>query len=218
MCYNKKVINFSIDKCVSISHFKKWGLGGILLGKLSNSFQLFAAFFKIGAFTFGGGYAMVPLIEREAVEKHHWITDEDILNILAIAESTPGPISINSATFIGYKVAGFLGAAAATLGTALPSYLIISVLSLFIMQYKQIQWLAWMFDGIRAGVVVLVFNAVLKLGKKCPKTKFTIPLMVLAFIGAGLFNVDVVFLLILAGIAGVVRQLTVAKKAEGGEV
>ena len=82
---------------------------------------LFWAFFKIGAFTFGGGYAMVPLIEREAVETHHWITDQDMLNILAISESTPGPISINSATFIGYRVAGVWGSAAATLGTVLPS-------------------------------------------------------------------------------------------------
>ena len=94
---------------------------------------LFWAFFKIGAFTFGGGYAMVPLIEREAVETHHWITDQDMLNILAISESTPGPISINSATFIGYRVAGVWGSAAATLGTVLPSFLVISVLSLFIM-------------------------------------------------------------------------------------
>ncbi|MCI8649174.1 MAG: chromate transporter [Anaerotruncus sp.] len=184
---------------------------------LSQCLPLFLSFFKIGAFTFGGGYAMIPLIERETVESHHWVTEEDILDVLAIAESTPGPISINAATFIGHKVAGFWGAACATFGTALPSFLIIAVLSLFIMQYKQIQWLAWMFDGIRAGVVVLVINAVLKLGKKCPKNAFTISIMLLAFVCAALIGLDVILILVLAGAAGIIRQMVLAAKLDGGE-
>lgn len=89
--------------------------------KLKKVFQLFITFIKIGAFTFGGGYAMVPLIQRETVEKKKWINDDDILEIVAIAESTPGPIAVNSATFVGYKTAGVLGAAAATIGVVLPS-------------------------------------------------------------------------------------------------
>ena len=88
-------------------------------------FQLFLTFFRIGLFTFGGGYAMIPLMQRETIEKHKWINDDDILEVIAIAESTPGPIAINSATFIGYKVAGVWGAACATLGTVLPSFIII---------------------------------------------------------------------------------------------
>ena len=90
--------------------------------------QLFSTFFRIGLFTFGGGYAMIPLIQREAVEKHGWVTDDDILEILAIAESTPGPIAINSATFVGFRVGGVLGSACATLGVVLPSFVIISLI------------------------------------------------------------------------------------------
>ena len=133
---------------------------------LSQLPKLFVSFFKIGAFTFGGGYAMIPLIQRETVENHHWITDDDILDMLAIAESTPGVVAVNSATFVGYRVAGFWGALIATFGVALPSFIVISILSLFIMEYKKIQWLNWVFDGIRAGVVVLIFNAAIKLGKQ----------------------------------------------------
>ena len=92
--------------------------------------KVFATFFKIGAFTFGGGYAMIPLIQNEAVEKNKWITDDDILEIIAIAESTPGPIAINSATFVGYRAAGVLGSVCATLGVVLPSFVIILLLSL----------------------------------------------------------------------------------------
>ena len=101
--------------------------------------KLFLVFFKIGLFTFGGGYAMIPLIHRETVEGNQWIDDETMLNMLAIAESTPGPVAINSATFIGHRVAGFWGALCATLGVTLPSFLVISILSLFIMQYKKIK-------------------------------------------------------------------------------
>ena len=173
---------------------------------------LFWTFFKIGAFTFGGGYAMVPLIEREAVENHHWITDQDMLNILAIAESTPGPISINAATFIGYRVAGVWGSAAATLGTVLPSFLVISVLSLFIMQYKRIQWLNWMFEGIRACVFVLILNAVLKFGKKCPRNNFNAIVLLLAFLGTSFFGASAILTLVVAALAGIARQLVVARR------
>ena len=100
--------------------------------KLKKVFQLFITFIKIGAFTFGGGYAMVPLIQRETVEKKKWINDDDILEIVAIAESTPGPIAVNSATFVGYKTAGVLGAAAATIGVVLPSFTIIYFISFVI--------------------------------------------------------------------------------------
>lgn len=180
---------------------------------------LFWAFFKIGAFTFGGGYAMVPLIEREAVETHHWITDQDMLNILAISESTPGPISINSATFIGYRVAGVWGSAAATLGTVLPSFLVISVLSLFIMEYKRIQWLNWMFEGIRACVFVLILNAVLKFGKKCPHNNFNTILILLAFLGTSFFGANAILTLVLAAAAGIIRQLVISRQGapEGGD-
>ena len=97
--------------------------------KLSLCFELFITFFKIGFFTFGGGYAMIPLIERETAEKKKWVTDNDILDIIAVAESTPGPIAINSATFVGYKTAGFWGSFFSTLGVVLPSFTIIYIIS-----------------------------------------------------------------------------------------
>ena len=97
--------------------------------KLKRLWRLLFTFFKIGAFTFGGGYAMIPLIQFEAVEKQKWITDDDILEIVAIAESTPGPVAINAATFVGYRTCGFFGAACATLGVVLPSFCVILLIS-----------------------------------------------------------------------------------------
>ena len=182
------------------------------MDKWSSCKTLFFTFFKIGLFTFGGGYAMVPLIERETVENHHWITDQEMLNILAISESTPGPISINSATFIGYRVAGVWGSAAATLGTVLPSFIVISILSLFIMQYKRIQWLNWMFEGIRACVFVLIANAVLKFGKKCPRNNFNAIVILVAFLGTSFFGMSAILTLILAACAGIIRQLVIARR------
>ena len=117
--------------------------------KLRRALTLFVTFFKIGAFTFGGGYAMIPLIQREVVENHKWITDDDILDIVAIAESTPGPIAINSATFVGYRVCGVLGSAAATLGTVLPSFTIILIISAILTQFQELEAVKFAFMGIR---------------------------------------------------------------------
>lgn len=183
--------------------------------KSSECLKLFLAFLKIGAFTFGGGYAMIPLIQRETVETHHWVTADDILDMLAIAESTPGVIAINSATFIGYRVAGFWGALCATLGVTLPSFVIIAILSMFIMQYKKFTALAWVFDGIRAGVVVLILGAVLKLGAQCPRNNFSTILMLLAFLCAAFLGVDVILLLVIAAISGIARQLLLARRKGG---
>ena len=124
---------------------------------------LFTTFFKIGAFTFGGGYAMIPLIQRETVEKHKWITEDDILDIIAIAESTPGPIAINSATFVGYKTAGFLGAVMATLGVVLPSFCIILVISYVLREFREIKAVQYAFEGIRAGVLALLIKALVSM-------------------------------------------------------
>ena len=122
-------------------------------------FQLLCAFFKIGLFTFGGGYAMIPLIQRETVEGRHWITEEDILEVVAIAESTPGPIAINAATFVGARVAGATGAACATLGVVLPSFIIILIISRLLAHFAQYRPVQYAFFGIRAGVLALVLRA-----------------------------------------------------------
>ena len=112
----------AFEYCIS-SMFRKDGK--YLKNRYKDLWKVFATFFKIGAFTFGGGYAMIPIIQMEAVEKNGWVTDDDILEIIAIAESTPGPIAINSATFVGYRTCGVLGSAVATLGVVMPSFIII---------------------------------------------------------------------------------------------
>ena len=108
----------------------------------SKLWRIFLSFFKIGAFTFGGGYAMIPLIQKEAVETRKWVTDEDILEIVAIAESTPGPIAINAATFVGYRASGVIGAVFATMGVVLPSFAIIFAISYVLQEFQdiQVQW------------------------------------------------------------------------------
>ena len=131
--------------------------------KLNKAILLFWTFFKIGAFTFGGGYAMIPLITKEVVDNKKWITNEDILDVIAIAESTPGPIAVNSATFIGCKIAGFWGAAFATFGVVLPSFVIISIISMVLDKFQDIQAVKFAFEGIRAGVLALIIKALVSM-------------------------------------------------------
>lgn len=132
---------------------------------------LFLTFLKVGAFTFGGGYAMIPIIQREVVDKRKWVTDNDILDILAISESTPGPISVNAATFIGFRVAGFFGSLFATLGLVLPSFIIIFIISFFYKTFMSWTIVQAIFKGLSVGVILLLFNAFFKL-KKAVKTNW----------------------------------------------
>ncbi len=178
--------------------------------------QLFTTFFKIGAFTFGGGYAMIPFIQRETVETHKWITDDDILEIIAIAESTPGPIAINSATFVGYRVAGFFGAAAATFGVVLPSYVIISLISLVLAQFEQLAVVKYAFWGIRAGVLALLVKALWTMAKKCPRGVVPYCIAAGAFILSAIVDVNVLLVIIGCAVAGLIWSLVSAKNA-GGE-
>ena len=177
--------------------------------------QLFSAFFKIGICTFGGGYAMIPLIEAEAVDKRGWIRSEEMLDIIAIAEATPGPLAINTATFVGQKVAGLAGAAAATLGVVMPSYIIIILVSLFYTQFRENRWVDCAFRGIRAAVVALMINAVVKLSRHVPKIAFTWGLFALALAAALFTDVSVILILIVAGVAGVAYQTLTAGKGAG---
>lgn len=130
---------------------------------------LFCAFFKIGAFTFGGGYAMIPLIQHEVTVKNKWITDDDVLSIVAISESTPGPIAVNSATFVGYRVCGVLGSIAATLGVVVPSFLIMLCVFFVLDRFQDLKPVQYAFMGIRSCVLALVMKALLSMYKKCEK-------------------------------------------------
>ena len=131
--------------------------------------EIFFTFFKIGAFTFGGGYAMIPVIEDICVEKKQWITTEDMVNVTVIAESTPGPIAINCATFVGFKQAKFWGAVAATLGVVMPSFIIIYIISLFFNNLLEFPIVTNAFRGIKIGVGLLIVNAGINMGKKIPR-------------------------------------------------
>lgn len=164
--------------------------------------ELFSVFFKIGAFTFGGGYAMIPLMQRETVEKKHWISDEDILEVVAIAESTPGPIAINASTFIGYKVAGFWGSLVATTATVLPSFIIILAISFLLQEFQSLKPVAYAFMGIRAGVLALLIKALVNMYKKMPKDVFSYCIAIGAFLAAGIFSVKVLLVIIGCGVLG----------------
>ncbi len=173
---------------------------------------LFSTFFKIGLFTFGGGYAMIPLIQREIVEKYGWVTDEDILEIIAIAESTPGPIAINMATFIGHKKSGFWGSFCATLGVVLPSFLIILLISYILRGFEEIPVVKNAFFGIRAGVLALVFKAFWTMAKKCPKNWTSYAVATLAFAASVFFGVNVLLIILSAAIIGLVASKLEARR------
>ena len=180
---------------------------------MNKKLDLFLTFFKIGAFTFGGGYAMVPLIREEAVDKKKWIDDEDMLDIIAIAESTPGPIAINAATFVGYKTAGVLGSAFATLGVVLPSFLIIVLLGSLLDKFSYLKPVKYAFFGIRAGVLALVLKALISMFKKCKKTTLGYILMAGAFIAVAIFGVSSIAVLALCAAIGYISYTISRKEA-----
>ncbi len=176
--------------------------------------KLFYTFFKIGAFTFGGGYAMIPLIRREIVENNKWLKEEDILDIIAIAESTPGPIAVNAATFVGYKTAGFSGALLSTIGVTLPAFMIIYILSFFLRQFQSLNIVRYAFNGISIGVLALIVNALYTVAKQCHKNVFTIVIALGAFVMLAVFKINAILALIICAAAGYVYSIF---HKEGGE-
>lgn len=174
--------------------------------------DLFLTFSKIGLFTFGGGYAMIPLIQREAVERRHWISDSELLDILAIAESTPGPIAINCATFIGQKTGKLRGALCATLGVVLPSFVIIALISLALKSFAQMRAVRYAFWGIRAGVLALILRALWKMYKQCRKDWFAYTIMALALAASAFLGLSAVLIIAVCAVLGIVyRQFGRAK-------
>ena len=148
-------------------------------GHLLRLLTLFLTFLKVGALTFGGGYAMIPIIENEVTKKRKWITDTEILDIIVISETTPGPIAVNAATYVGYKVSGILGSIFATLGLALPSFVIIFVISYFYKDFMQWKVIQAAFKGLKVGVIILLINAVIKLKKNVKFDLISIILFIL---------------------------------------
>ena len=177
------------------------------MNKFKMCLSLFGTFFKIGAFTIGGGYAMLPLIQREVAEKKKWIEESTMLDIVAIAESTPGPIAINTATFVGTRACGFWGAFASTLGTALPSFIIITCLSFVLERAREYEPVVFAFNGIRAGVIALIVKALWGMAKQCPKNLFSAILAVLAFALVLGFGVNVLFVIIGGALIGLAAAI-----------
>lgn len=154
-----------------------------------NLFNLFFTMFKIGLFTFGGGYAMIALLESELVEKKKWIKKEEFLDMIAISESTPGPIAINSATYVGYLVGKFWGSLISTIAVTLPSFFIIFVISLFLNKFLSLKYVNYAFKGIQVCVTFLILSAGYKMFKEMEKTIFNIIIFSLTILCVVLFTV-----------------------------
>lgn len=182
--------------------------------KLKLLFSLFTVFFRIGAFTFGGGYAMIPLISEETANKKKWVTECDILDIIAIAESTPGPISVNAATFIGHRVAGFWGAFFATFGLVLPSFIIILAISFVLEEFQSLKAVQYAFNGIRAGVLALIFKGFWSMYKQCPKNAISYILAALAFVCVAFLKINAIYCIIGCAVIGLVYSLIAQRRAE----
>lgn len=169
---------------------------------------LFWDFLKIGAFTFGGGYAMIHLLERQFVARRKWLDREEFLDMVAVAESTPGPVAVNSATYIGYKVDGVIGALSATVAVCLPSFVIIYLISLFLDQFLTLTYVAYAFKGIQACVVYLILSAAWKLWTSMEKNWMNVSILIavsIAMISFSVFAVDVssILYIIICGVIGI---------------
>ena len=180
--------------------------------KIKECLSLFLVMMKIGLFTFGGGYAMIALLENEFVSKKKWVEKDEFLNIAAIAESTPGPIAINAATYIGYKNAGIIGALVATLGICIPSFAIIYTISLFFDAFLSLTLVAYAFRGIQVGVVYLILSAGLKMLGKMKKSILNVSIIsvtLVCMIVLSLFAVkfSTIFYILISGVIGVIVYL-----------
>jgi len=180
---------------------------------------LFFTFFKIGLFTFGGGYAMIALLEEEFIQRRKWLDKDEFLDMTAIAESTPGPVAINSATYLGYKLAKVPGAATATVAVCLPSFLIIYAISLFFEQFTQLTVIANAFKGIQVCVIYLIFSAGVRMLKSLDRSLFATGILaavMLVMVGFSLAGVSVssILLILLSGAAGVAAWL-IGRRKEG---
>ena len=182
------------------------------MSKIKGYLSLFLTMLKIGLFTFGGGYAMIALLENEFVEKKKWLDKDEFLDIAAIAESTPGPIAINAATYIGYKNSGIIGSIIATLGICIPSFVIIYAISLFFDAFLSFTLVAYAFKGIQICVVYLILTAGLKMLKQMEKTTFNmiiISITLICMIVFSLFAVkfSTIFYILISGACGVAVYL-----------
>lgn len=166
--------------------------------------DLFIAFARVGALTFGGGYAMLPILQREIVEKNNWATDEELMDYYAIGQCTPGVIAVNTATFIGQKNKGIIGGIMATLGVVMPSLIIITAIAAFISNFSDLAIVKNAFAGVRVCVCVLIFNAVVKLWKSSVVDKATMIIFIGVFLGSALTDLSPILFIVISAIAGII--------------
>ena len=181
--------------------------------KAAMNWTLFWSFAKMGVMTFGGGMAMLPILQREVVDSRHWATEEELTDYFAIGQCTPGIIAVNTATFIGQKYAGAIGGIVATLGVVFPSLVIITILAAFINNFADVAWVQNAFAGIQVCVCVLIFNAVRKLLKKSVVDRRTAVIFLLVLAGGVFLNVSPVWFILGAALAGIVLKNLEAKRA-----
>ena len=174
--------------------------------------EIFVTFCRVGAFTFGGGLAMLPLFEKEVIDKKGWVTQEDILDIYAISQSLPGVIAVNASTFIGYRLAGVPGAAAAVAGMMAPSLLVIIAIASIFVQFRENYYVAKAFRGVRAAVTALIFLAAYRIGRATLKEAFSWIVAVTAFLVIFLTNIHVIYVILAGALLGIV----VSKLRTGG--
>ncbi len=177
-------------------------------------FSLFFTFAKVGVMTFGGGYAMLPILQREVADKKGWATDEELMDYFAIGQCTPGVIAVNTATFIGQKTKGVIGGIVATLGVVFPSLIIISLLAGVIEAFSHLEWVQHAFGGVRICVCVLIINAVVKLFKKAIVDRKTLLIFIAVTLGSTLTDLSPVIFVLIAGVIGIVLKLIEGRKKQ----
>lgn len=170
-------------------------------------FDLFVSFFKVGAFAFGGGYAMIPLISREVVSTRGWLDMVEFIDVIAISQGTPGPIAINSATYVGFKVAGVLGSIMATFGVVLPSFIIMMILGRLFLKYKEVPVVRDMLSGIRPIVAALILSAALSVFPTSVTGVVPAIISAAVIVAILVFNIDPILLLVLSGVLGLVMYM-----------
>ncbi|MFC1237869.1 chromate transporter [Treponema vincentii] len=175
--------------------------------RLMRYVQLFATFFKIGLFTFGGGMSMLPMLQKELVESKKWLTDEEILNYFAIGQCTPGIIAVNVATFCGYKRAGLSGAIVSTVGIVCPSWIVITLIASSISRFSEIAWIQRAMKGVYVAVAALLTRAVFTFGKKILTDLVTAAIAAGAFLAMSVWNVSGILIVLAAGIIGFCAQI-----------
>lgn len=176
--------------------------------------QLFLIFARIGGFTFGGGYAMLPMLQKELVENKGWTTNEDLIDYYAIGQCTPGIIAVNVATFVGYKLKGVLGGIFATLGMITPSIIIVGIIAAFISGFQDYEVVQWAFSGIRAAVVALILSAMWKIAKKSLVDIFAVAIFLIVAVLSYFTDISPVIFVLAAGLCGLVLNMTGLKKAK----